>query len=97
MTTKSLSRRSQNADLPHDHAVPAHDDVCPICTRLPTLCLADHGVGERTAVDAAVGADLDVVLCDPRPICGTFRCLGPMAKPSRPFDAHAGVQDEFGR
>src|SRR6185503_9959723 len=58
-------RRAGDADLADDHAMPAHHDVVPDLHEIINFrAFADHGVLERAAVDAAVGADLHVVLDD---------------------------------
>src|SRR5581483_1674900 len=58
-------RRAGNADMAGQHAVPSDHDVVPDLNEIINFRpLTDDRVLERAAVDAAVGADLHVVLDD---------------------------------
>ena len=77
--------------------MPAHDDVVPDLHEIINFgAFADHGVLQRAAVDAAVGADLHVVLDDdPADLRHLEVALGAHGEAEPVLaDPHAGMQDD---
>src|SRR5262249_20639423 len=84
-----------DADIGHDHAMPADRDVVGDLHEVVDLgALADHRIAERAAIDAAVGTDLHVVLDDDAAHLGHFEVPpGPHGKAEAVLaDAHARMQ-----
>ena len=96
--TKSPScaelRRAGDARLSNDDAMPPDDDVVGDLHQIVDLgAFADHGIGEKAAIDGRIGADLDAVADDDAADLGNFdmaigahgiakAVLGPMRTPA---------------
>src|SRR5581483_574851 len=89
-------RRAGNADMAGQHAVPSDHDVVPDLNEIINFRpLTDDRVLERAAVDAAVGADLHVVLDDHPADLGDLEVpAGPHGEAEPVLaDPDAGMQD----
>src|SRR5262249_61987961 len=89
--------RAGDAHMADDYAVPADHDVVPDLHEIINFCpSADDRVPERTAVDAGIGADLDVVLDDHGADLRHLEVAGGgERKPEAVLpDPDAGVQDD---
>src|SRR5262245_30873676 len=85
-----------NAGLADDHAMPADHHVVPDLHEIINFgALTDHGVLQRAAIDAAVGADFHVIVDDhPADLGDLEMTLRPHGKAKAVLaDAHARVQD----
>jgi hypothetical protein len=54
--------RTRNADLGHDHATPAKDNVVSDLHKIiQTRARADHRVSHRSSINCCIGANFDIV------------------------------------